>query len=107
MDGNEPTATDHWFCVGVPLLVGVVALMAGLFLGFNPVGGHYDSESFDCGSPFQVAEDDGGYGGSEQYEACEQERRHLRPVAWGGVALGGVSLAGAGLSAWSHRRQQA
>ncbi|MFS3127678.1 hypothetical protein ACLM5J_04660 [Nocardioides sp. Bht2] len=107
MEATESGANDHWFCVGVPLFVGAVLLLAGLFVGFNPVGGHFDNESFHCGSPFRVADDDGGYGGSEQYDACEQERRHLWPLAFGGVALGLLSLAGAGMSAWSHRRDAA
>ncbi|CAM3189696.1 hypothetical protein NODU109028_02535 [Nocardioides dubius] len=105
MEDHEPTAKDHWACVGVPLLVGSILLVAGLFVGFTPVGGHWDNESFTCGSPFLEAGDDGGYGGSEQYDACLQERSHLRPVAWGGVGLGALSLLGSVLALWSHHRR--
>jgi hypothetical protein len=68
--------------------VASVLLLAGLFMGFFPVSGKFDSESFRCGSPFVVAADDGGYGGTEQYEACERERRHFRWPALGGLVLG-------------------
>jgi hypothetical protein len=57
-------------------------------MGFFPVSGKFDSESFRCGSPFVVAADDGGYGGTEQYEACDRERRHFRWPALGGLVLG-------------------
>ena len=74
--------------------VGAVLVLSGLLLGFAQVGGKYDSESFDCGSPFIATADDGGYGGTEQYDGCERERRHLRWVA-GGNALLGLILLGA------------
>jgi hypothetical protein len=74
--------------------VATLLLLAGLFMGFFPVSGKFDSESFRCGSPFVVAADDGGYGGTEQYEACDRERRHLRLVALGSLLLGVGLLAG-------------
>jgi hypothetical protein len=74
--------------------VASVLLLTGLFLGFFPVSGKFDSESFRCGSPFVVAADDGGYGGTEQYEACDRERRHFRWPALGSLVLGIALLAG-------------
>jgi hypothetical protein len=71
-----------------------VLLLAGLIMGFFPVSGTFDSESFRCGSPFVVAADDGGYGGTEQYEACDRERRHFRWPALGSLVLGIGLLAG-------------
>ena len=78
----------------VPFAVAALLLLAGLFIGFFPVSGKFDSESFRCGSPFVAAADDGGYGGTEQYDACDQERGHLRWVALGSLLLGVGLFAG-------------
>jgi hypothetical protein len=78
--------------VHVAASVALALILSGLLIGFYPVTGKYDSESFNCGSPLLAAGDDGGYGGTEQYEACERERTHLRWVALLNLAMGAVLL---------------
>jgi hypothetical protein len=90
----------------VPFTVATLLLLAGLFMGFFPVSGTFDSESFRCGSPFVVAADDGGYGRTEQYKACDRERRHLRWVALGSLLLGLGLLAGTSSVARTPSRQR-
>jgi len=84
------------------VLAGLV-LLGSLALGLVPVGGHYDSESFRCGSAFVAVADDGGYGGTEQFRACDQERGHLRLVALSGLALGVGLLASSGTALVASR----
>lgn len=86
-------------------VVSVVLLCSGLLVGFWPVGGAYDSESFSCGSAFLGTTDDGGYGGTEQYHACDRERTHLRWIALSDLALGVVLFGGVVWSARQHSEQ--
>jgi hypothetical protein len=72
-------------------VVSLALLASGLLIGLVPVGGTFDSESFTCGSSF-FADAGTGYEGTEQYDACDRERSHLRWIALTNVALGIVLL---------------
>ena len=72
-------------------VVSLALLASGLLIGLVPVGGRFDSESFTCGSSFFGA-DETGYEGTEQYDACDRERGHLRWIALGNLAFGIVLL---------------
>jgi hypothetical protein len=82
--GAQSLRGHLWAAVALAFLLTVAALL----LGLTQVGGHYDSESFDCGSPFLSADGESGYEGTEQYRACEQERDHSRWVALIGIGFG-------------------
>ncbi len=86
----------------VATAVGFVLICAAVGIGFLPVSGTYDSESFSCGSPVLGVQDDGGYGGTEVYEACDRERVHRRWFALGALVLGAVLI---GAVILSGRRQ--
>ena len=67
------------------------------------MSGSFDSESFECGSPFMAAADDGGYGGTEAFAACDQERRHMRWVALGSLTLGTALVVSSATSVTARR----
>lgn len=90
-----------WVAVAV---VSLALLASGLFIGLVPVGGKFDSESFTCGSSFFAA-DESGYEGTEQYDACERERSHLRWIALANLAFGIVLLSA--VSSGARRRSRA
>jgi hypothetical protein len=83
----------------VPAIVATLLILGGIFVGLVPVNGFYDSESFHCGSPITGANNEEGYGGTEQYRACNRERRHLGYYAAGGPLLGVVLLGSTALLA--------
>jgi hypothetical protein len=86
----------------ISTVVALVLLGSGLVVGFWPVSGAYDSESFSCGSALLGTADDGGYGGTREYEECDRERTHLRWIALSNLTLGVVLLGGV---VWSARRE--
>jgi hypothetical protein len=95
-DGRKP-----WVAVAV---VALALLASGLLIGLVPVAGKFDSESFTCGSSFFAA-DETGYEGTEQYDACDRERSHLRWIALANLAFG-IVLLGA-VSSGARRRPRA
>ena len=66
----------------------LLLIFSALILGLWPIGGLEDSESFNCGSAFLGSLKDPGYEGSQGYDACLQERRHLRSAALADLAIG-------------------
>lgn len=85
----------------VSTIAAIVMIGAALTIGLWPVAGVYDSESFNCGSAFLGTSDDGGYAGTENYDACLRERGHLRWIGLGILSVG-VVLLGAAWASRSH-----
>lgn len=69
------------------LLAAAVLILGGLVVGFAPVPGTYEGESFHCGSPFlyDISE---GYKGSDGFADCNRTRLQRRPMALGAIGLG-------------------
>lgn len=66
----------------------LLLIFSALILGLWPVGGLEDGESFNCGSAFLGSLKDLGYEGSQGYDACLHERRHLRLAALADLVIG-------------------
>jgi hypothetical protein len=94
------------------LVVGSVLLVCGAIIGFAPVGGLYDSESFHCGSAF-FFDNSEGYQGTDGFAACRATADARMPLAVAAVGLGAGLVVAASLlrrrakvradEAWSSR----